>query len=99
MSAYTDYVARMKTQLSRWGAEVDVLAAEGAKMSAETRVAYHEQIKVLRASRAAAMKTLEGMYFSSESDGTKKQAGMTATWKSMQKALAKLSADFKKAPS
>ena len=97
MSMYTDYVANMKAQLAKWEAEVDVLAAEGAKASGEARVAYHGQIKALRASRAAAMKTLEGMHYSSEAAGKKMQAGMQRTWESMQKALARVSADLRKA--
>src|SRR5437868_5430834 len=46
-----EYLARMETQLKKWDADLEVLAAEGQKASAAARIAYDERIKQLRASR------------------------------------------------
>ena len=96
MGKNAEYVTRMETQLKKWDAEVDALAAKGEKASAEARTAYQEQIKDLRASRAAAQKTFQDIRVASESAGAQMQAGMEAAWKSMQKGLEKVSSDLRK---
>jgi len=96
MSMNTEYVARMETQLKKWDADVDALAAEGEKASAAARSAYHERIKDLRASRAAAQKTFQEIRVASESAGAQMQAGMKTAWETMQKALEKVSLDLRK---
>ena len=96
MSMNTEYVARMETQLKKWDADVDALAAQGEKASADARAAYHEQIKDLRASRDAAQKKFQEIRVASESAGEQMQAGMKAAWETMQKALEKASSDLRK---
>lgn len=96
MGKNAEYVTRMETQLKKWDADVDALAAKGEKASAEARKAYHEQIKDLRASRAAAQKTFQDIRVASESAGAQMQAGMEAAWKSMEKSLEKVSSDLRK---
>ena len=96
MSMKTEYVAKMETQLKKWDADVDALAAEGEKASAAARAAYHEGIKNLRVSRDAAQKTFQEIRVASESAGTQMQAGMKTAWETMQKALEKVSSDLRK---
>ena len=96
MSMNSEYVAMMETQLKKWDADVDALAAEGEKASAEARAAYHAQIKDLRASRDAAQKTFQEISTANESAGVQMQAGMKAAWETMQKSLEKLSSDLRK---
>jgi len=96
MGTNADYVAKMKTQLKKWDADVDALAARGEKASAVARAAYHEQVKALRANRDAAQKTFEEIRFAGESAGAQMQAAMEATWKKMQKALDKVASDLGK---
>ena len=57
----------METQLKKWDADVDALAAKGEKASAEARTAYYERIKDLRASRDVAQKTFQEIRAASES--------------------------------
>jgi len=96
MGKNTEYVTRMETQLKKWDADVDALAAKSEKASAQARAAYHEQIKNLRASRDAAQKTFQEIRVASESAGARMQAGMEVAWETMQKALEKVSSDLRK---
>lgn len=96
MGMNAEYVARMETQLKKWDADVDALAAEGEKAGAEARAAYHERIKDLRASRDAAQKTFQEISVANESAGAQMQAGMKTAWETMQKALEKVSSDLRK---
>ena len=96
MSTNSEYVAKMETQLKKWDADVDALAAKGEKVSADARAAYYAQIKDLRASRAVAQKTFQDIRAASESARVQMQAGMEATWEAMQKALGKMSLDLGK---
>ena len=96
MGMNAEYVAMMETQLKKWDADVDALAAQSEKASAEARAAYHAQIKDLRASRAAAQKTFQEISSANESAGAQMQAAMKASWETMQKSLEKLSSDLRK---
>ena len=96
MQKKAEYVAKMESQMKKWDAEVDALAAAGDKASAKARTAYLESIKTLRANRDAAGKSFEAMRSASQEAGEKMQAAMTATWESMQKSLEKASADLRK---
>jgi hypothetical protein len=96
MDKNSEYVGRMETQLKRWDADVDALAAEGEKASAEMRAAYHDRIEELRSSRAAAQKTFQEIRLASESAGAQMRAGMKVAWETMQRALEKVSRDLKK---
>ena len=96
MGNNAEYFARMETQLKKWDADLDALAAEGEKASAQARAAYHEGIKDLRAGRDAAHKTFQEIRSATESAGAQMQAGMQLAWETMQKALQKVSSDLRK---
>ena len=96
MTMNTEYVAMMETQLKKWDADVDALAAQSEKAGAEARAAYHEQIKDLRANRDAAQKTFLEISNANDSAGAQMQAAMKASWETMQKSLEKLSSDLRK---
>jgi len=96
MGMSAERVAKIETQLKKWDADVDALAAEGEKASAEVRAAYHEQIKHLRASRDAAQKTFHEIRVAGESAGEHMHAGMKSAWETLQKALEKVSSDLRK---
>ena len=96
MEKNSAYVARMETQLKKWDADMDALAAAGEKASDAARTSYVETVKGLRAHRDAARKSFEAMRAASQEAGEKMQASMTASWESMQKQLAKASSDLRK---
>lgn len=96
MGANADYVSRMKAQLKKWDAEVDVLAAKGALASAEARIVYDEQVQALRTSRDAAQKSFQQMRAAGESAGAHMKDSMEAAWKAMQKNLERASSNFTK---
>jgi hypothetical protein len=96
MGMNAEYVAMMETQLKKWDADVDALAAQSEKAGDEARAAYHAQIKDLRANRDAAQKTFQEISNANESAGAQMQAAMKASWETMQKSLEKLSSDLRK---
>jgi hypothetical protein len=91
-----EYLARMETQLKKWDADLDALAAEGEKAGAAARAAYHVRIKDLRAKRDAAQKTFQEIRAASGAAGEQLQSGMKSAWETMQKALEKAAADLRK---
>jgi hypothetical protein len=96
MDANSEYIARMETQLKKWDADVDALAAEAKKASADARAAYDEGIKDLRASRDAAQRTFLDVRLAAESAGAQMKAAMQGAWETMQKAFEKVSSDIRK---
>ncbi len=91
MGVNSEYVARMKTQLQRWDAEVDALAARGERAQADARDLVQEQVKELRARRDVAQKAYQEMRAAGEAAGAHLKVGMESAWKAMQKALGKVS--------
>ena len=96
MNTNADYVAAMDTQLKKWDADVDALAAKGDEANAEARTAYQAQIAGLRSNRDAATKAFQEIRVASEAAGAQMHAGMELAWKTMQTALETVSASFKK---
>jgi len=91
-----EYLAKMETQLKKWDADLETLAAEGQKASDGARAAYHERIKALRASRDAARQTFQELRAASGAAGEQLQGGMKSAWETMQKALEKAAAELHK---
>lgn len=96
MEKQSVYVARMETQLKKWDADMDALAAAGEKASDAARTSYVESMKGLRANRDAARKSFEAMRAANQEAGEKMQAAMTATWEGMRKSLERASSDLRK---
>ena len=96
MDKHSEYVTRMETQLKKWDADVDALVARGDKASAASRAEYHKQIEHLRSRRDAMHKSFQELRVASESAGAKMRAGVEVAWETMQKSLAKVSADLRK---
>ena len=96
MDKHTDYVVKMESQLKKWDADVDALAAAGEKASAEARANYHKYVKDLRANRDAAGKTFREMQVATKSAGDQVKTKMEAAWNTMQKNFKKATDDLKK---
>jgi hypothetical protein len=96
MDKKSDYAATMETQMKKWDAEVDALAAAGEKATESARATYQANVKSLRANRDEAQKTFQEMSVAGVEAGEKMRAKMTASWETMQKALEKVSADLRK---
>ena len=96
MSMHSEYVARMETQLRKWDADVDALQAQGKAASEHARKAYEVQVKELKTGREAAQSVFQQIRVAGEAPGAQMQAGMEGAWATMQKALEKVSADFRK---
>ena len=96
MNKQSEYVTRMESQLKKWDAEVDALAVKGKEASAASHAAYEKQIEHLRSGREAMKKSFHEMQVATADAGAKMQANVEVAWETMQKALAKVSADLRK---
>ena len=96
MEKNSEFLAKIGAHLKSWDTQVDALAAEGEKADGESRKAYYEQVKDLRAGRDEVRKTFEKIRFATESAGSQMHAGMQLAWETMQKALVKASSDLRK---
>jgi len=96
MDKHSEFVTRMETQMKKWDADVDALAARGDEAHVEAQAAYRKQIEHLRAGRDSAQKTFQQIRVASEEAGAKMHAKMEVAWDTMQKALAKVTADLRK---
>ena len=96
MDKHSEFVTRMETQLKKWDADFDALAARGEEANVNARAAYQRQIEHLRAGRDSAQKTFHEVRLATAAAGTKMHAQMEVAWDTMQKALAKVSADLRK---
>jgi hypothetical protein len=94
MTMNTEYLAKMETQLRKWDADFNTLAAKGKQLSAEARSAYYARIKDLRVGRNTAQKIFQDMRAAAGTAGVQLKDGMEVAWGSMQKALEKASSDL-----
>jgi hypothetical protein len=94
MTMNTEYLAKMETQLRKWDADFNTLAAKGKQLTAEARSAYYARIKDLRAGRNTAQKIFQDMRAAAGTAGAQLNDGMEAAWGSMQKALEKATSDL-----
>ena len=96
MDKSSEYVTLMETQLKNGDADVDALVANGAQANVAAHAAYQKQIDELRAGRDAAQQTFQEIRVATEAAGAKMRAKMEVAWDTMQKALAKVTADLRK---
>lgn len=90
------YAVKMESQLKQWDTDVDKLAASTAKHSGEALAAYQETIRRMRAERDSAHDTFNRMRVASDEAGRQLQSKMRVAWHTMEKALEKATADFRK---
>jgi len=90
------YAVKMESQLRQWDADVDKLADGTAKRSGEALAEYQEAIRRMRAERDAAHDTFNRMRLASDEAGRQLQSKMRVAWHTMEKALEKATADFRK---
>jgi hypothetical protein len=95
MGKNSEYLSAMETQLKKWDADVDALAARSEKADATARASYHETIERLRAERHAAHTALQEMRVATEEAGMRMRAGIQVAWETMRKSLEKVAADLK----
>lgn len=95
MGKNSEYMSTMETQLKKWDADVDALAARAEKADDSARTAYHETIERLRSERHAAHTALQEMRAATEEAGMRMRAGMQVAWETMRKALEKVTTDLK----
>ena len=90
------YVVKMESQLKQWDTDMDKLAAGTAKRSGDALAEYQETLRSMRAERDAAHETFNRMRVASDEAGRQLQSKMRVAWHTMEKALEKATADFRK---
>ena len=83
-----------RSQLKKWDADVDQLLAKSKKADGEVRTAYERRLKELRLCRKAAQKSFEDVRVATGAAADRMQAGMQASWETMQSTLEKVSSDL-----
>lgn len=94
MGTNAEYLAGMQVQLNKWDAQVEQLLAKSKMADGEVRTAYARRLKELRLCRKAAQRSYEVARVATGAAIDRSQAGMQASWESMQSALAQVTADL-----
>lgn len=94
MSVKDEYVAKLKSQLDEWSADIDVLEARARKVDAELRVKCDEQLVLLRAKRDEARIKLKEIQDSAGDAWQELRKGGDEAWASIKHALAEARKKF-----
>ncbi len=85
------YVAKLKTQIDEWSAEIDKLEAKAKK----TREDYETQIKALRQKYDSAKARITEIQQASEASWKDLKQGVESAWSAFKQGLDKAKARFK----
>jgi choline dehydrogenase-like flavoprotein len=91
-----EYVAKLKTQLERWSADMATWESRAKAAQADAKVRYEQELKQLREQREKALynlKLLEGASATAWSEFTR---GADEAWDRMREAIAKARTHFEK---
>jgi hypothetical protein len=94
MATNAEYLTGMQAHLKKWDADVGLLLAQSKKADGEIRTAYERRLKELRLCRKAVQKSFDEVRVATGAAGEKLQAGLQASWETMQATLEKVSSDL-----
>jgi hypothetical protein len=95
MASREAYQKKLEAQLNEWEAKLKLLSAKAQKATADARIGYENEIKLLKSKRAAARKALAELGERSDSAWEDMKDGLEKTWDEMGKAIEKIAARFK----
>ena len=96
MKTRDDYVAKLKTQLDRWNADVTKWEAQASVAKADMKKQYAKQLEILRAQREAAKYNLRLVEDASATAWTDLSKGADEAWTKMREAIANARSHFEK---
>jgi chromosome segregation ATPase len=88
------YVAKLKTQLDEWNAELDQLEARVRGAAADVRLKYEEQLRSLRQQRDEARRKLEQIQSAAADAWEQLTQGVEDAWNALKEAVTKAKAQF-----
>jgi biopolymer transport protein ExbB/TolQ len=89
-----EYIAKLKTQLDQWNAEVAKWEGQAAKTQVSMRAEYDKQLAAVKQHQHEAMEQLRKVQAASGDAWTELQRGADEAWAAMRKAFDKASAQF-----
>ena len=90
-----EYVAKMKKQLDKWSAEMDVLEAKALKTQEDAKEKYQEQLIALRAKRQEGENKLEAIKSATEDSWEQLKAETDNIWEAFKDSVQAFKAHFK----
>ncbi len=90
-----EYVAKMKTRLDKWSAEMDVLEAKAHKTQEEAKVKYQEQLVALRAKRKEGEEKLTALKAATEDSWEELKAETENVWEAFKDSFHAFKLHFK----
>ena len=82
-----EFVKKMKTQLDKWNAQIDVMGEKADKVEASMRDEYNKQLETLIAKREDARAKLEKLEKASDSAWEDLKSGVEMAWRSVSEAV------------
>ena len=91
-----EYIAKLKTQLDQWNAEMAKWESQAAQAQASMRAEYEKQLGAIRQHQDQAREQLRKVQAASGDAWMELSRGADEVWTAMRKAFEKASAQFKK---
>jgi lipid II:glycine glycyltransferase (peptidoglycan interpeptide bridge formation enzyme) len=89
-----EYIAKLKTQLDQWNAELAKWEGQAAKAQESMRAEYEKQLAAIHQHQEQAKEQLRKVQAASGEAWTDLQRGADEAWATMRKAFEKASAQF-----
>lgn len=96
MKTRDEYVAKLKTQLDRWNADVTKWEAQADAAKADMKKHYAKQLDIVRAQREVARYNLRLVEGASATAWTDLSKGADEAWARMREAIAAARSHFEK---
>ena len=93
-----EYVAKLKSRLDAWNADVERWEAQAKKAKADAKERYAKELDVLKAQRELARYNLKLLESASASAWAELRRGADEAWDRMQASVKSASAWFEKRP-
>ena len=90
-----EYVAKMKTRLDKWSAEMDALEEKAHKTQEEAKVKYQEQLVALRAKRLEGEEKLAAIKAATEDSWEELKAETENVWEAFKDSVHAFKLHFK----
>ncbi len=91
-----EYIAKLKTQLDQWNAEMAKWESQAAQAQASMRAEYERQLAAIHQHQDQAKEQLRKVQAASGDAWTELTRGADEAWAAMRKAFEKASTQFKK---
>jgi hypothetical protein len=81
------YQEKIEAQLREWAVKIDALKAKADRQRADTKLAYYEQIEMLRQKQANAQLKLDSLKRTGEDARDELKQGVDRAWNELKEAI------------